>query len=274
MNEFVQQLKASGRFLEAYLVAKNHLSHNIGDSVLFREYISLALEIASYDIVFEERRQYVADAASALEMYAETCDIDEEALRLIGEAKKAIKDTHQQIFQDEQAYIAAQKKQIEAENAKLLSALGDLYNKIDHAATQREFDKILAEIAQADADLVKDSFSEKQAQTYQQLTKRYSKTISRKMEEINRSELLEYNKQAVRYVNDVFQAFRTEPSRYKNESSLKSLMTSKFFCFDTSKLFNETLIFYNHVYSVVFQEVNDSLKYKLTEWALSTAKLQ
>ena len=49
-------------------------------------------------------------------------------------------------------------------------------------------------------------------------------------------------------------------------------MTAKFFIFDTSKLFNESLIYYNHVYAIIFQEVNDNLKYKLTEWAITTVK--
>ena len=68
--------------------------------------------------------------------------------------------------------------------------------------------------------------------------------------------------------------YKKEPSKYKDESTLKALMTTKFFAFDTSKLFNESLVFYNHVYSLVFQEASDHLKYKLTEWALNTVKLE
>ena len=94
------------------------------------------------------------------------------------------------------------------------------------------------------------------------------------MEEINRNELLEYNKRAVASFNDVFKAFKKEPSKYKDESVLKAQMTSKFFAFDTSKLFNESLVFYNHEYSLVFQETSDTLKFKLTEWALNTTKLK
>ena len=95
-----------------------------------------------------------------------------------------------------------------------------------------------------------------------------------KMEELNRNELLDYNKRAVSCFNDVLQAFKRDSGKFKNESNLKALMTSKFFVFDSSKLFNETLVFYNHVYSVVFQDVNDTLKFKLTEWALRTDKIQ
>ena len=51
-------------------------------------------------------------------------------------------------------------------------------------------------------------------------------------------------------------------------------MTTKFFAFDSSKLFNESLVFYNHVYSIVFQESSDAMKYRLTEWALNTIKLE
>ena len=90
------------------------------------------------------------------------------------------------------------------------------------------------------------------------------------MEELNRLELLEYNKSAVRTINSVLQKFKSRENEYKKSSVLlKSLLTGSFFIFDTSKFFNETLVFYNHVYSLIFQVVDDNLKYQVTEWALS-----
>ena len=86
---------------------------------------------------------------------------------------------------------------------------------------------------------------------------------------------MEYNKKAIRSLDEVFKIFTNDEKKkmYKSESTLKNLMVSKFFVYDTSKLFNESLVFYNHVYSLVFQAVDNNLKYKLTEWAVNTSKV-
>lgn len=274
MNEFVQKLKNEGNFIDAYLVAKNLLSRDIGNKALFIQYIDLALEIASYDIVFDERKQYIQDASSALTIFSETTDIDYEVLSLIKETKVRISNAYQAIITAESENINKVNSQIQAKNTELLNKLGELYEQIHASESQERFDKLLLNVSEIDEQLQKSLFTSIQESTYNTLTKNYSKIISTKMDELNRKSLLSYNKQAVKCINDVFTAFKIEPSKYKNESNLKALMTSKFFAFDTSILFNETLVFYNHVYSVVFQEVSDAMKYKLTEWALNTVKIE
>ncbi len=72
---------------------------------------------------------------------------------------------------------------------------------------------------------------------------------------------------------DVFDAFNKNKSKYKQQGNLKVLLTKKLFVYDTSKLFNETLIYYNHVYNMIFQEVSDELKFLITKWALTTEKI-
>lgn len=156
----------------------------------------------------------------------------------------------------------------------MLGELADKNEQLQNADSQSAFDTLLADVAQIEAKLNKALFNNTQNNTYEILTKNYSHTISSKMEELNHKSLLEVNKQAVACFKDVFDTFRTNKGKYKDsESNLKALMTSKFFIFDTSKLFNESLVYYNHVYSMIFQEVNDNLKYKLTEWAIKTTKI-
>lgn len=274
MNELVQKLKAEGNFIDAYLVAKNNLSRNIANLTCFRDFIDLALEIANYNILFEERKQYVSDANSALAMFSESVEMDEDVLTIIKLTRAKINEVTQVILVAEQEYYEGINRKIQDENTEQLNKLVQIYDDIQAAQTQQDFDAALAKVSEVESQLQKQAFSKDQAETYEKLTQQYSQAISQKMEAINKNELLEYNKRAIACFNDVFKAFKTEPSKYKDERTLKALMTTKFFAFDSSKLFNESLVFYNHVYSLVFQESPDALKYKLTEWALNTVKLE
>ena len=76
MTELVSKLKTDGNFVDAYLVAKNNLSRNIGDYSMFKQFIDLALELAMFNIVFEERKQYVNDAHTALVMFSESAELN------------------------------------------------------------------------------------------------------------------------------------------------------------------------------------------------------
>lgn len=274
MTDLIAKLKSEGNFIDAYLVAKNTLSRNIGNIAAFNEFIEIALEIAEYDIVFDERKQYVSDANTALAMFAESVEMDEDVISLIKETRIKINKVTQEILTAEQEYIDGINRKTQDENTEYLNKLVQIYNEIKAAKTQKEFDVALGHVSEVEALLNKNAFSAEQEATYDKLTQQYSQAISSQMETINKNELLAYNKRAVACFNDVFTAFKKEPSKYKDESTLKALMTTKFFAFDSSKLFNESLVFYNHVYSLVFQETTDALKYKLTEWALNTVKLE
>lgn len=273
MNDLIQELKSKGRFIDAYVVAKNNLSRNMSDVTCFQDFIDLALEIAMYDIVFDERKQYANDANNALALFSESVVIDENILCIIKATKQRINEVVQKIIKDEEEYLSATHRKIEDENTDYLKQLSDAYETLRACKTQEEFETCLSNIADVESCLHIDFFSATQKKTYETLTKTYSKAISQKMEDLNKAQLLEYNKKAIECFNEVFQAFKKEPSRYKTENSLKLLMTSKFFAYDSSKLFNESLVFYNHVYSFIFQESSDALKYKLTEWALNTKKM-
>ena len=274
MDDLLTKLKADGNFIDAYLVAKNILSRNISDTTAFKNYIDLALEIASYNIVFAERKQYVSEANTALAMFSEAANIDEAILALIKETRKRICTATESILEQEQEYLDEMKRKAEDKNTDLLNKLVQIYQQIQNAKTQKQFDAALLQVTEVESAMDKSAFSKEQSITYEKLTQKYSELISRQMETINKNELLEYNKKAVVCFNEVLLAFKKEPSKYKDESTLKALMTTKFFAFDSSKLFNESLVFYNHVYSIVFQESSDAMKYRLTEWALNTIRLE
>ena len=249
---------------------KNLLNRNIGDVELFVEFSELSFEIAMYPITFEERKQFISDLNTALLMFSENTDIDAYVLNLIKDTQKRIKETYAVICKEEYEFLEKKNQTIVEQNNKLLNELADIFQIMCDVSTQSRFDEKMKIIAEIDGKLEKTMFTETQQVSYEKLTKHYTKMISKKMEELNRLELLEYNKSAVRNINKVLQKFKNREDNYKKSSSLlKPLLTSSFLIFDTSKLFNETMVFYNHVYSLIFQTVDDDLKYQMTEWALS-----
>ena len=110
MDDLLTKLRSNGNFTDAYLVAKNILSRNISDAPAFKNFIDLALEIASYNIVFDERKQYVSEANTALAMFSEATNIDEAILALIKETRKRICTATESILEQEQENLDEMKE--------------------------------------------------------------------------------------------------------------------------------------------------------------------
>lgn len=271
-NTLYNELIENKQYSDAYLVIKNLLSKNTSNAEIFKEFIDRALWIADLPIVTEERKQYISEANSALAIFSESADIDAEILSLIKETRDRISKSYLDVCNAEAEKYESENKKISKTNSELLDKLADLCIELDKVQMQSQFDKKLAEAAEIESKIDTESLSIDQSKVYNSLTQTYSNVVSSKMEELNRASLLRYNKDATLAFHNVFKNFTADKSKYKKESSLKMLMTTSFFIYDTSKLFNETLVYYNHVYSTIFQEVSDDLKFKLTEWALTSQK--
>ena len=275
MSELVERLKNNGNIFDAYLVMKNYLSKDMANKEVFKEYIDLAMEIVSYNILYEERLEYLQDANTALEMFSESVEMDEDSLILIKDTRSGINKAYTEIINSQSEYNEKKKREIQEANNKLMKELNNLYSELVISKSQEGFDEILSKVSDIDSKVNKEELSSTQQKSYEKLTKSFSQAISSKNKELNKLSLIEYNKKAIRSLDEVFKIFTNDEKKkmYKSESTLKNLMVSKFFVYDTSKLFNESLVFYNHVYSLVFQAVDNNLKYKLTEWAVNTSKV-
>ena len=147
-------------------------------------------------------------------------------------------------------------------NNEALKRLNELLEEIKTIVTQKAFDEKLKEISAVEEQLSKTNFTESQENSYQILSKHFSNVISKKMEEINKLELVELNKKAISTYKQVFETYIANKEKYKeNESNLKALVYHTLFAFDTRDLFNESLIYYNHIYSMIFNEVNDKVQF-------------
>lgn len=273
MNSLYMDLKEKHQYSDAYLIIKNCFSRDLKNPQTFKEFVDFALELSTFNITINERKNYVNDAVAALTLFSENAELNSELLSLIKTIQSKVQTCTNNILQDEQSAYQEQEHTIYIKNNDLLNELAAKAKMLENAKLQSEVDRILGEISVIEASLSKDKFNKAQNSSYEELTKLFSQLISQKLEELNRKELLQINRRAVESIRDVFETFTRNKSKYQNsETNLRHLMTAKFFIFDTSKLFNESLIYYNHVYAIIFQEVNDNLKYKLTEWAITTVK--
>lgn len=161
-----------------------------------------------------------------------------------------------------------QKRAIEATNTTQIKKLYTIKQKLENAKTHAEFDKLLQEISAVDAEIDHDNLTSEQKTHYDQLNKSCTDTISAKMRQLEYKDNIDYNKKAVNAYNSAFTSFKNNESRYKDKSQLFGLVSTTLFAYDAGRLFNETLIFYNHVYSYIFSKLDDNGKLELTRYSI------
>lgn len=178
------------------------------------------------------------------------------------------------IAQLEQEEYEKQKRAIEATNTTQIKKLYTIKQKLENAKTHAEFDKLLQEISAVDAEIDHDNLTSEQKTHYDQLNKSCTDTISAKMRQLEYKDNIDYNKKAVNAYNSAFTSFKNNESRYKDKSQLFGLVSTTLFAYDAGRLFNETLIFYNHVYSYIFNKLDDNGKLELTKYSIECERKQ
>lgn len=260
-------------YLDAYLIIKNLFSKDPKDVETFKTLLKDGLYLATWDIEFAERKNYLNEVSNALAIFTDAVVLDANSLALIHDANEKVASTYHKIISDEEEYLKSVKELKAKENTKILTELASLHEKIKAAMGQAEFDTLLEEVSVCEQKLDKRNFTEHQIGTYDTLTKNFSSTISAKMEELNKKKMYAMNQEAIKSYKHVFDMFSRNKSKYADsESNLKALLTEFFFKYDTRQLFNETLIYYNHVYSLIFNGISEELKYKVTVWSIEASK--
>ena len=162
----------------------------------------------------------------------------------------------------------AQQQELAQLNSDALKKLFLLKDKLQGATSQESFDTVLTEIGAVDAEISKDAFTKEQSAIYDSLTKDHTDLISAKMRELEYKRNIVYNKKAADAFERAFKEFRGDENKYKKQTQLFALVSSTLFAFDASRLFNETLIYYNHVYSYIFSKLDDDGKLALTRYSI------
>ena len=268
MNSLFLEYKEAGKITEALLVGRNMVNKNPGDDECVSAYVDLLLSLAEKLPSLNERKNFIGQANVALSFYEENAELTPEVIDKISSYRSKMGELAVMIDDEEIAKENDGLRQIELENAKLIKQLFSIMQKIASAKSKDDFDKNLREISLIDTRIEHDYLNEEQKVLYDQLNRECTDIISSKMRELEHISNVEYNKKAVEAYDSAFKKFRNDESKYKNQTQLFALVSSTLFAFDAGRLFNETLIYYNHVYSFIFGKLDDDGKLALTRYSI------
>lgn len=132
---------------------------------------------------------------------------------------------------------------------------------------RNEFNSVLEEVSALDEEFDKTNFVARQKSKYEQITSDCQKIVDQKLKEFDRLDNIEYNKKAVALYEKIFRLFSEPKNVTYYEGEILEL-----FSYDSSRLTNETLIYYNHVYSFILSKLNENEKLSLTKLAIIAEK--
>lgn len=268
MLSLFEQYKNDGKIAEALLVGRNLFNRNPRDEKIFSAYFSYLCTLAETLPSFADRVNFAEQANVTLAFYSENAALTSETVEALSGQQQRLNAIFDEIEKTKAERIAAEQDKIKSHNDECLSKLYSLKGRIEVIKTQKEFDDVLAQIGKIDATINKEAFTNEQNSAYESLTKDHTELISMKMRQMEYQRNIAYNKQAANAFASAFEKFRKDENKYKNKSQLFSLVSTTLFAFDASRLFNETLIYYNHVYSYIFGKLDDDGKFELTKYSI------
>lgn len=268
MLSLFEKYKNDGKITEALLVGRNLFNRNSGDEIIFSAYFEYLCTLAETLPSLADRINFAEQASLALAFYSENAELTSESVDTLSGQQQRIDVILSEIESTKAKRVAVERAEIEAHNSECLKKLYSLKDEINRATTQDEFDKILVKIRETDTTMDKDEFTDKQSSIYESLTRDHTELISEKMHQLEHIKNIAYNKQAADAFASAFERFRKDENKYRNQSQLFLLASTTLFAFDASRLFNETLIYYNHVYSYIFSKLDDDGKLALTRYSI------
>ncbi len=268
MLSLFEKYKNDGKITEALLVGRNLFNRNSGDEIIFSAYFEYLCTLAETLPSLADRINFAEQASVALAFYSENAELTSESVDALSGQQQRIDVILSEIENTKAKRVADERAEIEAHNSECLKKLYSLKDEINRATTQDEFDKILVKIRETDTTMDKDEFTDEQSSIYESLTRDHTELISEKMHQLEHIKNIAYNKQAADAFASAFERFRKDENKYRNQSQLFLLASTTLFAFDASRLFNETLIYYNHVYSYIFSKLDDDGKLALTRHSI------
>ena len=146
MNKLYEELVSGNSLFDAYIVIKNELSHDPGNTEIFEEFMASALRIAGLDIDYNSRKKYLGEADMALTIFAESVVIkDLSTLDMIKEYTDKVSDMAESIQNAEEKELETIGRKRRANNQKEFKKLTSIYEKMEKVETQDELDALLKE---------------------------------------------------------------------------------------------------------------------------------
>lgn len=273
-NALFKELEESNEIFNAQIVGKNIFCNNPDSKDAFCLYFDFCIKVAKYPIDINERSFFVKEAELALTVFSEKANLDKDVLTLIQEKQNdldsVIKEVNSKIDEQEQLIVEKEK----TNNDRVLVELAKLKGSMSMADTESKFQEVLGEMSKQENLLNKSLLSDEQTVLYNTLTRDFSNLVSVTMAKIAHIDDVAYNKKVAESIKTAFDLFKCDEDKYvKSDRKLSSLVSRYLFAFDAKRLFSETLVYFNHVYSYIFNKLDDDGKYRFTQLSFDTPKM-
>ena len=272
MLELFNEYKNSDKIAETLLVGKNMVNRYPQDERMFDAYFAYLCGFAERLPALSDRQHFAQLAEVTLAFYEENASLSTDVVSKISQYHKRLNSIFSVISEAQSESIKKESYVLQSRNKEKLKELLSLKDSLRKAKSQQTFDKIISQITKIDGEIDKSVLSNEQQTSYDALTKNLTEVVSEKMREFEQRNNVAYNKDAVNSFSDAFQRFKKDSAQFKNQAALFSLVSETLFKYDASRLFNETLIYYNHVYSFIFAKLDDDGKLALTRFSIECEK--
>lgn len=261
------------QFINAQIVGKNLFCNSPSNKDAFCLYFDFCIEQAEKQEDVNSSPFFLSEADLALSLFCERCNMSKEIFSLINHKRKKFLETSQivngRIRENEEAIAKRTSDNNEALIEELVSLSGDL----ERTSNQSEFESTISKVSDAENSLQKELFTQQQKERYDSISKKYSKLVTEKMRDFQRQNDMEYNLRAADSFKKAYDSFKNDGSKYKkSEKDFQNLICRELCCFDAARLFTETIMYFNFVYSFIFNAVNDDFKLKMTEFSIKCKK--
>ena len=258
---------ASRHLRDALIIGQNLFYHNPGDVDIFSTYYTVLWSLATEANGSTEKLQYFKQLTQVVASFSEAVQLDDEMVEYI----KSKEDSLNLLYKSIEEVKAEEEKQFVKskflQNDKVLRTIQERISELSVVKSKAEFDSLLNTIQKLDAMLDKQYMSDSENAQYEVLTTKCSELVNIKVAAFDRQSKEEYNQRALDSYEKVYRLFRDG-----NLPGNHTEVVSGLFAYDPTKLFNETLTYYNHVYSYVLSKLNDEEKYVLTKAAIHCEK--
>lgn len=269
MIEVLKKCINDGDIDNSIIIGRNLINTNPNDREAVATYVGFLCDLAENIPSFDERKDYINQASVIVAYITENASIDLGYLEEIKKMKSSIENIANKLVKEEDDRIGEIVTKIDLANSNAMKKIHSLCNDLASTTSQDEFDKLMVEISDVDNQIEKEYLSGELKQQYDILTKKCTDLISSKMKEIEHIDNVNYNQKAVEAYEKAFKEFKAKESIYKNNfDNLRGLVTTTLFKYRPDRLFNETLIYYNHVYAYIFDKLNEDGKIALTKCAI------
>ena len=266
MLELFYDYCAAGKTKQALLVGQNMVNRNPGDKKIFNAYFDYLLSLAR-DGKGDNANVLLQQASGLIALFSENVELDNTIVDLIIKKEEELNKVAEYLYSIAQDEERERVKNEVTNNNDALSLLSRLLDKIVKCESEKDFEVYINDLGRIDQSINRDRLSSNQERKYVELTKQSSEIVSSKLAYFEKQKNRAYNIQAIEAYEKVFNMFKNGKVAGDHKEMLKAL-----FMFDTSRLYNETLVYYNHVYNYILGQLSDDDKFTMTKYAIMCEK--